>query len=232
MQRAHRCLRAELLGVVALGMLFAVVGEADAQENRWYAGGAGLWSTQDGAITRVGSGVVKPGIGGAAFGASGEFGGFLTPVVSLAFEVSVPARFEATQAVSIPTIQIDNHHRDLVFSGLLHLHVPSRGPIRLALVGGPSVVQEDTLQRSASAPFGTTNFGPYSPDTQFTRWTWGLTVGGDLAIQVNRRVQIVPQIRFHWIHRADLSSQTDSQSALLSLGSLVTRPAVGVRLRF
>jgi hypothetical protein len=134
--------------------------------------------------------------------------------------------------VSIPTIQIDNHHRDLVFSGLFRVHIPSRGPVRLAFVGGPSVVQEDTLQRTASAPFGTTSFGPYSPDTQFTRWTLGLTVGGDLAIQVSRRVEIVPQIRLHWIPRADFSSQSDTQSARLSLGSLVARPAVGVRLRF
>ncbi len=195
-----------------------------------YASISGMLSTQSAATAPMGSSSAQPGVGGTAFGVSGDIGAFLSRSVSLAFEVSVPARFETIQYTGIPTLQIDNQHRDVVFSGLFHFHVTSSGPIRIALVAGPSVVREDTLQRTASAPFQSTNFGPYGAETALTRWTFGLSGGADIGFQVSRRVQIVPEFRLHWIDRASFG--TGDESATLSLGSIIIQSAVGVRFSF
>jgi hypothetical protein len=216
-----------LLSVVVVG-----IHAADAQEDRLYAGVSGMLSTQGSVSPGEGSSVPTSGVGGTALGVSGEFGTFLTPVVSLGFEASVPARFESVQERASPPSRIDNLHRDLVLSGLFHFNFPPTGPIRLALIAGPSVIREDTLQGTAFAPFGSNNFGPFGPDTSLTRWTVGLTVGADLGIQVSRHMQVVPQIRMHWVERASLDSGNDSTSALLGLSSWMIRPAVGVRVGF
>jgi hypothetical protein len=76
-------------------------------------------------------------------------------MVSLAFEASVPARFEATQTAGaapppFPTdsvgfsYKIHNRHRELIFSGLFHVHVTPTERIRVEAIAGPSVVREDT----------------------------------------------------------------------------------------
>jgi hypothetical protein len=205
---------------------------AGAQDDRLYAGGSAMVTTQGSGTPYQGSSAPKPGVGGTAFGVSGEFGTFLTRTLSLAFEVSVPARFESLQGTGIPTSQIDNQHRDLVFSGLFHIYLTSTGPIHIALVGGPGVIREDTLQRTAYAPFGSANFGPYGPETPLTRWTVGVTVGADVGVQVSRHVQVVPQVRLHWVDRASIGSGDSGASAALSLGSLVIRPAIGARVSF
>ena len=56
----------------------------------------------------------------------------------------------------------------------------------------------------------------------------GLTAGGDVAVAVAQHVVIVPQIRVHWVDRA---SPGDA-AFMLALGSVVVRPAVGVRVAF
>jgi hypothetical protein len=126
----------------------------------------------------------------------------------------------------------ENQHRDLVFSGLFHFHSPSAGRLRAEIVGGPSVVREDTLQRTAfqigpAVPI-TRTFGPYRPETSFTRWTIGLTGGIDLSAQIRKHLSIVPQFRMHWIQRADRTKENGT----LGLSSLVVRPAIGVRASF
>jgi hypothetical protein len=230
---------------IAIGLVFLSVAigvhDADAQDNRLYAGVSGMWSTQ-GVGPGGGPDIPRPGVGGTALGVAGEFGAFLPRVrewtFSLAVEFSVPARFDAVQSMDYTVIcsacLTDNQHRDLVFSGLFHVHLPPTGPVRVGVVAGPSIVQEDTLQRTAYslAPRGTV-FGPFGPETQLTRWTVGLTIGADIGIQVSRRIQIVPQIRLHWVNRTDdLESSTTYDSALLGLGSWLIRPAVGVRVGF
>ena len=225
---------ARIATIATAVLAFALIGgrSAVAQDDRLYAGVSGMLSTQTSTQPGQGSSVPTTGVGGTALGISGEFGAFLTPSVSLAFEVSVPARVESLQYTGIPSAQIDNQHRDLVLSGLFHVHVVPAGPVRLALVGGPGVIQENTLQRTALAPFGSEDFGPYGPETTLTRWTFGLTAGADLGIRVGQHVQIVPQIRVHWIDRANLGSGNDSASAFLGLATVVIRPAVGVRVSF
>jgi hypothetical protein len=228
----RQCLvQRHIVRLVFLSVLVTGVHAADAQDARLYAGVSGMWSTQDSVTPGEGSSIPTTGVGGTAFGVSGEFGGFVTRTVSLAVEASVPARFESLQETGIPFSRIDNRHRDLVFAGLFHFHITPTGPIRLAVIAGPSVIREDTLQSKAFAPFGS-NFGPFGPDTSLTRWTLGVTVGADVGIQLSRRVQVVPQIRLHWVDRATLQSGTDNSSAFLGLSSWVVRPAVGVRVGF
>lgn len=169
------------------------------------------------------------GVGGTAVGISGEFGTFLARMLSLAFEASVPARFDAVQFTGIPTARIDSQHRDLVFSALFHVHAPAAGPIRFAAVAGPSVIREDTRQRVAFAPFGSTASGTVFEQRPVTRWTIGVTFGADVAVQLGRHVQLVPQICFHWIERTTLGS---TGGGLVGLSPWVTRPSVGVRAVF
>jgi hypothetical protein len=233
--------RLAVIGLVFL-LVAVTVHTADAQDNPLYAGVSGMWSMQ-GATTASAPDIPSPGVGGMALGVAGEFGRFLKPKVndwtlSLAFEFSIPARFDAVQSMDYTVIcsacLTDNQHRDLVFSGLFHVHLPPTGPIRVGVVAGPSIIQEDTLQRTAYslAPRGTV-FGPFGPETQLTRWTVGLTIGADIGIQVSRQIQIVPQIRLHWVNRTDdLESSASYTSALLGLGSWLIRPAVGVRVGF
>jgi hypothetical protein len=212
---------------------------ADAQNNRLYAGVSGMWSTQGSMPLGGDPDMPTTSVSGTAFGVAGEFGAFLKPRVdqwtfSLSFEFSIPVRFDSVQETDYLQIyRTDNQHRDLVFSGVFHFHAPPIGPIRVGLVAGPSIVQEDTLQ-STTVPVPCcqtpTNFGPFGPETQLTRWTVGLTVGADVGIQVSRRVQIVPQLRLHWVDRANFGG--DVTSAFLGLGSWLIRPAVGVRVGF
>jgi hypothetical protein len=227
---------------IAIGLVFLAVAigvhDADAQNNQLYAGVSGMWSTQ-GSMPLGGGDPDMPttSVSGTAFGVAGEFGAFLKPRVdqwtfSLSFEFSTPVRVQSMDYTVICSACLtDNQHRDLVFSGLFHVHLPPTGPVRVGVVAGPSIVQEDTLQRTAYslAPRGTV-FGPFGPETQLTRWTVGLTVGADVAIQVSRRVQIVPQLRLHWVNRADFGG--DVTSAFLGLGPWLIRPAVGVRVGF
>jgi hypothetical protein len=211
-----------------LGFVLGGIQPVAAQDDRVYASVSGMLSTQGAGTPYEGSSAAKPGVSGTALGVSGDFGAFLARRLSLAFEIGVPTRFESIQFTGIPTARIDSQHRDLAFSGLFHVHVTSSGPIRVALVAGPSVIREDTLQWTAYAPFGSSNFGPYGPETALGRWTVGLTSGADLGIVVSRRVQVVPQLRLHWVDRASVGND----NASLALGSIVIRPAVGVRVSF
>jgi hypothetical protein len=168
-------------------------------------------------------------LGGTAVGVSGEFGRCVTRTFSIAVEASVPARFDSVQFTAIPTSRIQSRHRDIVFSGLIHIHAPPTGPVRFAVIAGPSLIREDTLRRTAFGSFGSDVFGAPEPERSLTRWTVGVTFGADVAVQVNGHVQIVPQIRWHLIERTRLG---ETSGGVLGLSSLVTRPAIGVRAVF
>jgi hypothetical protein len=234
--------------VIWLVFVLVAVGvhPADAQDSRLYAGVSSMWSTQASTYlpTDPDAGIPETGVGGTAFGVVGEFGVFVKPRVdkwtfSLSFEFSVPARFDSVQFTDsyIHCIcSTDNQHRDLVFSGLFHLHAPPHGPVRLGFAVGPSIIQEDTLQRTAFenvSPSGMylPGLGSFGSQTQLTRWTVGLTVGADIGIQVSRRVQIVPQLRLHLVNRAEPLVDYGA-SGNLGLSSWLIRPAVGIHLGF
>ena len=236
-------LRIVIIGLVFLSVVVGVQ-TAAAQDSRLYAGVSGMVSTQ-GSTEGVGQGCCdsapSPGVSGTALGVAGEFGIFLPPRVhewtfSLSFEFSLPARFDSVQETNHYEVYLtDNKYRDLVFSGLFHVHAPPTGRVRLGFVVGPSIIQEDNLQSTTVPVEGpgvnTGNLGPFGPETQLTRLTVGLTFGADIGIQVSRRVQIVPQIRLHWINR----NATDAYSngfVTLFLGSWLIRPAVGIRVGF
>jgi hypothetical protein len=221
----------DTVAMILLSVVVAGAQPAFAQDGRWYAGVTAMFSTQDSFTPAGGSSIPRPGVGGSAVGFSGEFGAQLARTLGLALEVSVPSRFESLQKRGIPASQIDNQHRDLVFSGLLHGYVTPTAPIRIALLGGPSLVLEDTLQRTVFRPTGS---GDVGAATSLTRWTVGLTVGADVGVFVSRHVQIVPQIRLHWVERASLATngEADNASAFLALGSVVVRPGVGMRVNF
>jgi hypothetical protein len=213
-------------GVALIALLLAR--PACSQDARGYAGAGLLWSTQNAATPCEGSSCAKPGVGGSAPGVTAEFGWFVQPAVSLSAEISIPARFEAIQTSGIPTQRYDHNYRDLAISGLVHIQTPAIGPVRAAIVGGGGLVQESTTYRTANAPFDSSTYGPDGDEQTLTRAAWELVAGADLELQLSRRVSVVPEVRMHWISRAPLGVSTGS----LALGSLVWRPAIGLRARF
>ena len=221
-------------------LLFIVVAVAAtprmvvAQDSRAYAGGSFMISWQGSVRPGESPSFPRSGVGGTAAGGIGEIGSFRAPALGISVEVSVPLRLESIQETYyVQVVRTDNRHRDFILSGLFHVRALSAGAISAALVGGPSVVREDTLQRTAlqigSPGLITRNFGPFGPETQLTRWTVGVTGGVDVGARVTGRIEIVPQLRLHWIQRAESGS---GYSGFLGLGSLVVRPAVGIRASF
>jgi hypothetical protein len=148
---------------IAIGLVFLSVAigvhDADAQDNRLYAGVSAMWSTQGYFDNDPHSQL--PSGSATAPGVAGEFGIFLPPKVherifSLSFEFSLPARFDSVQETDYFTTYLtDRQHRDLVLSGLFHVHAPPIGPMRLELVGGPNAAANSVAIRTAWDDHGT-----------------------------------------------------------------------------
>src|ERR1700674_5146002 len=106
--------------------VFAVLaraGCAAAQDARIYIGSGLTFSTQGSSTPGDAPDLSKPGVGGNAIGIVGTVGAFLSPRVSVAAEITAPSRFEVVQELHyFFSAQTDNRHRDLVVSGLVHLH--------------------------------------------------------------------------------------------------------------
>ena len=228
-----------LMRIISLAIVAVLVGSGVvvAQEARAYVGGALMFSTQPASSPENAPDMPKPGVGGTAPGIAATIGGFLSPRISVAFEFSLPDRFDTVQTLHyFQVAQIEDRHRDLILSGLLHVHGTSARRIRPELVVGLSYVSESTLQRTAyqiGSPATITDiYGPYGPEMQITRTTWGVTGGVDIGVALNRHVSIVPQVRLHGIRRADFSSSSDTNSAFLALGPFAIRAAVGLRATF
>jgi hypothetical protein len=211
------------------------VDRAQAEDGRLYAGISGLWSTQNSQDPQQDPAFPRTTVGGSAPGAALEVGGSLTQWVSLTAEVSLPLRFESLQETDYSfSFRTENRHRDIIFSGVFHLHLPSLGPARIAFVVGPAVIREDTLQRTAyqSGIPPSTQWGAYGPETSVSRWTVGLTTGADVAFDLNAHVQLVPQLRIHFVQRVSEFNASEQDSFRLGLGNTILRPAIGVRIRF
>jgi hypothetical protein len=225
------------VGVLAVLVALALFGPAvaAAQDSRGYVDGAFLFSAQGASTPRDDPDTFKPGVGGNAVGLVGSVGVFLSPRISLAFEMSWPARFDALQTIGyFQPAQLDNRHRDEILSGLIHVHLSPIKGLRPELVAGGGYVREDTLQRRAydvGGPLRPTGvYGPYGPETSVTRDALGATIGADLGVRIGAHLSVVPQVRVHWIPREDTAS--GSLNSFLYLSPFVFRPAVGIRAGF
>jgi hypothetical protein len=220
---------------LAVLMVVAANDIATAQNFPTFIGGSVMISSQGSPkFGNVGPSFPSSGVGGTGVGATGEIGRFLARPISIAFEFSVPNRFESVKQVDyFGSSRTDNRHRDVILSGVVGFSMNNSGKAHLAFVGGPSFVREDTLQRKAvqlgpSYPLAG-NFGPYGPETRLTRWTMGIASGVGVGVDVSRHVSIVPNLRMYWISRAALGG---SASGRLGLSSFVFRLGVGVRATF
>jgi len=229
--------------VLTVFFLFVILGAASfagAQDEHGYIEIGGLWSNQPAGDPRGSPDFPRSGVGGTAFGISGQFTRLLTPKFGIVFAASVPFRFESLQETDyFLSFKTENRHRDIILSALAELRLPPTGQVQVALVGGWSVIREDTLQRQAdqtSPGFQPPlTFGPFGPESTLGRWTGGLTGGVDAAIRIGRRVQIVPELRLHWISRAAPDQVCDTaclNSYALSLSSIAVRPALTLRAGF
>jgi hypothetical protein len=224
-------IRPVCLSAIVLALLSVAVDAvgSDEPDRAPYAGVNVLLSMQDPGVPGYGSSVPRAGIGGTTLGVSVDGGAFVTAHVSVAVEVSIPARFDAVQFTAIPRARIERHHRDGVASALLHLHAPALGPVDAAFVGGPSIITENTLSQTAYGSFGSTTFGTPEPEVELARTAIGITFGGDVAVRVQRHVAFVAGMRWLWVERKTLG---DSGAGIVGLSPWVTRPAIGVRAMF
>jgi hypothetical protein len=195
-----------------------------------------LWSTQGSQDPRQDPAFPRTTVGGSALGGAVEVGGLLTNWLSLSAEVSLPLRFHSVQETDYSfSIRTENQHRDIIFSGLFHGRLPPFGRARIAIVGGPSVIREDTLQRTAfgtGLPPNIRQWTAYGPEISVARWTIGVTTGAELALDVTAHLQVIPQIRVHFVERASEFNSSEQDSFRLGLGEVIARPALGVRVRF
>jgi hypothetical protein len=223
--------------LLAAAMIVTALGlppSAGAQEGGAYVGGAVMRSTQD--AHRQGSGPSLPttGASGSAFGGTVEAGAFLLPRLALGVEVSMPRRFTSVQTTQyLRVFQQESHHRDLAVSGVLRLTTSRTRAVRLALVAGGGMVQEDARQRrrDQAGPFPTYPpvYGPWSDYYTFTRWTPAAVAGADLEVAIGRQVALVGQVRSHIVRR---STDPSEPGWALGLDRLIWRPAVGLRASF
>jgi hypothetical protein len=214
-------LRSTLVALVA-GMLGAPV-PALAQP---FVGGAFVmsWQPESGIATGHSASTPDNGMGGTGAGLGLMAGTFFTPRTAFEVELTIPNRFNGLQIAD--ELEEQNAHRDLIFSGLFRFRSIQHGP---EFVGGVSVVHEDTVQQTAFRNFLTGGFFPFEGSPRsVTRDTWGLTGGLDFPIPLNSRIAISPQLRVHWISRANVSETNATQG----LSPVVWRPALALVARF
>jgi hypothetical protein len=206
-------------------------------EPRVAIGAAVIYSTQSTSAldNQVSPGFPKPGVGGSAAGlvVGTEVGA--TPTFGVGFELSYPARFEATQHAggAGPAFRSVDQHRDVILSGLFHFHQQRTGLAWFDGVAGVSYVKEDTITQEYIAPPG--SIGPFTmngPETSVTRNALGVTVGFDVGLQIGPHFSLVPTLRSHIVNRANAGDSGAGRSSTLGLANTVWRLGVGARVAF
>ena len=114
---------------------------------------------------------------------------------------------------------------------MLRLH-PTGRPAGLSVVAGAGVVHQDGIERRAPAiGIGFAGpYGPFGPEVQTSRWTWGATAGVDLALPLGARVSLVPQVRAVFVERGE-TFEAD-EFADLGLPAFSYRLALTLRAHF
>jgi hypothetical protein len=211
-----------MLRIALVAGMFCAPVPALAQQ---FVGGAFVVSWQpEGAIASGDPSIPRNGIGGTGVGLGLMAGVFFTPRTAFEVELTIPSRFDGLQIAD--KLEEQNAHRDLIFSGLFRFRSSQHRP---EFVGGFSYVYEDTLQQSALKDFVTGGFFPFERSPRsLIRDTWGLTGGLDFPIPLNSRITIAPQLRVHWISRADGSDPNVAHG----LSPVVWRPSLALIARF
>jgi hypothetical protein len=221
------------VAALPLGVLL-VAAPARGQDLHGYAGGSFFISTQSSHRPGTSPDMPTTGVGGTTWGASGEIGAFLAPRFGVGVEFTLPARIEAIQETDyLVTFQNRSRYRDMSVAFVVRAYTPRRGAVRVAAVGGLAFVEENVWQSTAFArgpfPSAARDFGPFSDEVQFTRWTPAAVAGADLEVAIAPHVSLVPQVRAAWVSRSDDPAE---RTWFLGLNSFVIRPAVGVRAVF
>jgi hypothetical protein len=130
--------------------------------------------------------------------------------------------------------QVANRYRDTTLSGVVRIRTARLGAVRVAAVGAGGLVQESSIQRRRDAmglfPFTTpVVFGPYGEEMPTTRWTYGISFGGEVEIALSSHTALVPGMRIQWVRR---SEDPGELMWFLGLDAIVYRPSVGFRAYF
>ncbi len=220
---------------VVVGTLVAAAGEAVAQDARGYiGGGAGIAPWRPESISSGAS---------LSFGNTSdddwapaiqvEAGGFPSRHVGLGLEFAWPARRDVDQVYGYASLGYfaQVRYREAPLFAVLRLH-PTGRPAGLSVVAGAGVVHQDGVERRAPATgigFSGT-YGPFGPEVQTSRWTWGATAGVDWALPLGAHVSLVPQIRALFVERGE--THEADEFADLGLPTFSYRLALTLRAHF
>jgi hypothetical protein len=214
--------------------LLAFPAPGRAQEARGYLGGGlGVWPWQPESISSGAS---------LSFGntsddawapaAQVEAGAFLGRYFGVGVEAAWPARRDVEQTYSYSFGQpylAEIRYREAPLFGVIRVH-PTGRPPGLSLVAGAGAVRQDGIERRRPAIGFTGTYGPFGPEVQSTRWTWGVTAGIDAAIPLGPRLSVVPQARAVYVERGETFEATEF--ADLGFPAISYRVAITLRALF
>ena len=238
-------MRATTLRPILVAAVLAVAGNAHAQSSG-YVGGAAFADIREFGVSRdaVYYGTTDASANGAAAGGGLRIGTFLHPRISL--EISVDAAAKKTVDVSDPYLILATYPvgfaPDLKASAefltvgvTLGYHPPTTRRVHLGYRGGVAFIRgvyrspypgyyalaAVTSSIELPPPYPTTIYPP--PFTMVTerQLSAGLTLGMDAAVDVSKRIAVVPEIRL-----TTFSRPYDGPTVFL------IRPGVGVRWTF
>jgi len=212
------------------------VSNAAGQEG-WHGAIAGgpIYSTQHSDASFSEPGIPSPGVGGSApgFVVSGEAA--LKGPFGVGVELSDISRFTAMQRTggsSDPALY-QQQYRDVIVSALAHVHHRFGDRVGLDVVGGISFVQQDSIQRVATAPQFSSSFGPFGPERSISSNTAAGTLGVDVGVGIMRHVSIGPTLRAHLVSRSRLGTDSNQEPTIfLDLSTLVWRFGGTLRVEF
>jgi hypothetical protein len=220
------------LAVTVLTLLFPA--PARAQEARGYLGGGlAIWpwqpeSNSSGASLSFGNTTDDAWVPAAQV----EAGAFLGRHFGVGVEAAWPARRDVEQTYSYGFGQryiAAIRYREAPLFGVIRVH-PTGRPTGVSFVAGAGAVRQDGIERRRPAIGFTGTYGPFGPEVQATRWTWGATAGVDAAIPLGPRVSLVPQARAVFVERGETFEATEF--ADLGLPALSYRLALTLRATF
>jgi hypothetical protein len=171
MREINRRITVDRVGAITIFLLLSV--NAFAQDDHRITTEMGaLFSIQRSSpSSQQDPGFPQPPIGGSAFGIAGGAAIRVSDAFEVGGEISFPTRFDSVQTTGgFVVSESVIHHRDMIVSGIVRLRPQRRlaDRLRFEVLGGPSVIWEDTLQQTRYAPPlsdspPTPNGPPYGP---------------------------------------------------------------------
>jgi hypothetical protein len=170
---------------------------------------------------------------------AGEGGVFLRNNVAVGVELSIPfERSNITQSHGyFNPFNRRSRYREWSVSGIFHGYMPTGRRVRAGIVAGGGMVFASSRDQVSTCNFDPRiPCAPFSAEREATHSAFAAVVGSDVAVQITRRLSVVPQFRVVWVGRggdpASSSFDADFDFVTLGLDRLACRAALGLRATF